>query len=94
MAGNHRDPCNPVRRKLNEITYDNIEDEMRRLQDLNYAETIARNYAFELQITARMLLTEENNKCLGSNPDDIWVTVEVYEGDDAGSASLEGSYVP
>ena len=107
MAGNWEDPCNVRRRrrrKLDEVTYDNEQDEIRRLQDLSYAKTIAENYAFELQITARMLNNSQQkngngkkNLCLGSNPDDIWVTVEVWENNDDGTGSnkkLEGSFVP
>ena len=78
MSSNHNDPCEPGIRRLNEIHYDTIDEEVRRLNDINKAEETAIEYQKELQRIAG-LLVQKNNMCLG-RPGDIWVTVEIYEG--------------
>lgn len=80
MAGNHNDPCaSGGTRKLSDVTYDNIVDEVRRLDDINSAQSLAEDYQAELKRIAALLVAE-GNMCLGF-PEDLWVTAEVYESD-------------
>ena len=79
MAGNHNDPCNPARRMLSDVTYDNIVDEVRRLDDINSAQQLAEDYQAEMKRIAGVLAAN-GNMCLGL-PEGLWVSAEVYESD-------------
>ena len=68
--------CGVNRRDLNDVTYDNFENEMRRLVDVAVVETMAEDFRNTLVDHQR---GAGGNLCFGSDPSKIWVRTQIFE---------------